>query len=165
MKRLIIVALSAALLTIACAPRAEEVAERGLEIAQELEGMVDVPEEGVPESPAEKEFVSWGALDLPAQFPEYPDGRIEKPFMWDEQEWYPKILGIEGSSIEAIEVYMQRAQDLGYSLQWEREVMGDEDLGWAVSLETDDANYSIIINYFEEENGIEDYILLILDYR
>lgn len=166
MKILLVIAIVAGLLATACVPKAEEVIERGMELGQDMEGMVEIPEEETAsESEAEREYASWASLELPAQFPEYSDGSILKPHLWNERDWYPKLLGVEGSNIEAIEDYIQRAQGAGYSLQWEREVMGDEDMGWAVSKETDDEYYNIIINYFEEEDGISDYILLILDFR
>ena len=168
MKRIFFMLLLTGMSLVACAPRADEVEERAMEMAQELaqdvEAYQDTPESApVQGSDGAEEYTTWGALALPPQFPEFTDGKILTPGIW--QDWYPKILGIENTSVQAIEAYVQRALDQGYTLQWEREIMGDEDLGWAVSMETDTEVYGIILSFYEDNYGIPNYLNLLLDVR
>ena len=168
MKKTLILIVAGALLLSACAPKMGDTIEQAMNMVEELvteeNNQAEMMEDKPMESEASgQEYVTWDYYNFPDQFPEYSDGRIQKPFM--TQDWYPIIIGIEGSSVQAIEEYVQRALQAGYSLQWEREVMGDEDLGWAVSMETDEENFSIILNYYEDFSGIPDYVSLLLDVR
>lgn len=168
MKRILVIGMIIVLVLAACAPRMEEVVEQAVEMVQEAAGEeVEMPEEreSAPGDSGDsgQEYVSWSYFDLPAQFPEYTDGRIQKPFML--QDWYPIIIGIEGTSEQAIEDYVQRAIGEGFELLWEREVQGDEDLSWAVSLATDETHYSIILAFYEDYSGVPNYLSLLVDMR
>ena len=81
------------------------------------------------------------------------------------QDSYPVVVGIEDTSVQAIEDYVQRAINEGFELLWEREAQGDEDLGWAVNKSTDEEHYSIMLSYYEDFYGLPDFVNLVLDVR
>jgi len=168
MKKIFTLIAIGVLLLTACAPKMGDTIEQAIDTVEEMvpeeNNKADMVEDKPMESEASgQEYVMWDYFNFPPQFPEYSDGRIQKPFM--TQDWYPIIIGIEGSSVQAIEEYVQRTLQAGYSLQWEREVMGDEDLGWAVSMETDQEYFNIILNYYEDFSGVPDYVSLLLEVR
>lgn len=168
MQKILIVIVFSALLLSACAPKLDEVVEKTVDMVQEMapEGfeMADVTDSTHAESgDSGQEYVTWGFYNFPSQFPEYTDGRIQKPFSL--QDWYPVVVGIEDTSVQAIEDYVQRAIDAGFELLWEREAQGDEDLGWAVSKSTDEEHYSVMLSYYEDFYGVPDWVNLVLDVR
>ena len=168
MKRILVIGMTIMLLLAACAPRMDEVVEQAVVMVEEAAGEeVEIPEK-MESAPSDsggsgQEYVSWSYFDLPAQFPEYTDGRIQKPFML--QDWYPIIIGIEDTSVKAIEDYVQRAIGEGFELLWERVAQGDEDLGWAVNKSTDEEHYSIMLSYYEDFDGIPNAVNLVVDVR
>ena len=166
-KTLIFIAFGALLLS-ACAPRIGDTIEQTMELVEEMVAKdinpADMVEGELEESEASsQDFVTWEYYNFPSQFPDYTDGRIQKSFML--QDSYPVIVGIEDTSVQAIEDYVQRAINDGFVLLWEREAQGDEDLGWAVSKSTDGEHYSIMLSYYEDFYGLPDFVNIVVDVR
>ena len=81
-------------------------AEQSMDMVEEMvpeeKNKADMMEDKPMESEASgQEYVTWDYFNFPPQFPEYSDRRIQKPFMI--QNGYSIIIGIEGSSVQAIE--------------------------------------------------------------
>ncbi|GEM_PF-4853726 len=116
-------------------------------------------EEKIDKGDWSHEYISWPE-EIPEAFPPYADGDIID-FDFNPGS-YPNIVFIENTSVQAIESYVAEAQGTGYSLEWEREKMGDEDLSWAVELKKGDTHYGIILAYFEDFSGSSGYLSLTL---
>ena len=142
-----------AILIAGCSPRMESL-EKAAEIVQDIAAQVDVEEDNFEgqDSQQLQDIVTWQSKGIPDVFPEYTGGDVVQ-YPWHADSW-PNFVPINNASLEAIEEYVEKALTQGYTLQWEKEQMGDEDMSWALNLEKEDAVYNILINYYEEEGRI-----------
>ncbi|MGM0365792.1 MAG: hypothetical protein ACQEP5_04590 [Actinomycetota bacterium] len=159
MKIILLAFLFAGLLMAGCTPTPADTAEEA-EPPQEIEVEPGVMEEaGQEKADRSPGYVSW-PKEIPAEFPEYTHGDIlDYPFYPDS---YPNIVPIENTSIEAVEEYIDNALAKGFTLEWEREKMGDEDMSWALNLETEEADFGIILAYFNDFSGSPHYLSITL---
>ena len=110
----------------------------------------------------EEEFVSWNSLGIPAIFPEYAYGDITEDyfgFSWSTGG-VPNFLTIHNTTQDDIRMYVDEAVANGWELQWEEEVMGDEENSWSLYMETDETVYTALLEYHVDET--EEYLLMIL---
>jgi len=156
MKIFLIVVVFTSLILSACTPSPAEIIEEA-DIPEDIEVEPGVEEEAlVVEGPSD-DYVTWESIGIPDEFLEYTDGDIlVGPFF--DIDSPPSIIQIDNSSVEAIEQYVDNALSQGYTLDWERSKQFDADLSWAISLETDEANFGTELGYYEEEN----YIVMVL---
>ena len=156
MKIFLIVVVFTSLILSACTPSPAEIIEEA-DIPEDIEVEPGVEEEAlVVEGPSD-DYVTWESIGIPDEFLEYTDGDIlvNSAYSDDLPLFFVQI---DNSSIEAIEQYVDNALSQGYTLEWERSMQFDADLSWAISLETDEANFGTELGYYEEEN----YIVMVL---
>lgn len=115
------------------------------------------------EAELEGQAASWDSLGIPAIFPEYTDGDIQLNifgFEWAARG-VPNMLSIYNTSEEEIERYVYEAvEENGWTLQWEREQMGDEMNSWAIDIEANDTVYTALLEYHEDNS--EEYLIMFL---
>ncbi len=157
MKIFLIVVVFTSLILSACTPSPAEIIEEA-DIPEDIEVEPGIEEEAlVVEGPSD-DYVTWESIGIPDEFLEYTDGDILVGPLFDIDSPGPSIIQIDNSSVEAIEQYVDNALSQGYTLDWERSKQFDADLSWAISLETDEANFGTELGYYEEEN----YIVMVL---
>ncbi len=151
---LILVVLSVS----ACRAQPEQEVEQ-VDLPEEIEAEPEIMEQAVPKQDWAHDYIDW-PQPIPQEFPAYADGDIlDYPF---HPESYPNFVTIENTSIESIQEYVDNALSEGYALEWEMEKMGDEDLSWAINMETENAHFGIVLAYFESFSGSPGYLSITL---
>lgn len=122
----------------------------------------DIDEDELPiQEGVERDYLSWGELNLPPNFPAYTNGDIQSPA--EDFTWVgggaPNLLTVYNTTEEAIEEYIASAVEDDWTVMWERNKDGDEDLSWAIAYETEENTYSILFYWYGDTS---DYLTIIL---
>ena len=139
----------------------EEVTEEQETVSPPTEEEIQQPELET-ETTLEGAYVSWDSLDIPTVFLEYTYGDIVEDFFdfsW-ETGGVPNFLTIYNTTQDDIRMYVDEAVSNGWELQWEEEVMGDEENSWSLYLETEETVYTTLLEYHLDEKG--EYLVMIL---